>query len=262
MATLGVTVVIEFPQGHVQIGQIVSQTASREQARGVVREDSALAKAQRRITSHDGNRDGHALTLRAAWSALLLALTAPAAVGQTAPSAAAAGQALAPLPFKGGAIAFHVRVDAAPDFMGHVTVDSAAFTGTSLAGVRGLVVVRADSMRTGIGLRDHHMRDAMETKRYSDIRFELTGVRPGATHGDTTEVTYAGRLTIHGQTRDDSIPGTVVLGAGSVEAAAAFRLDMRDYGVKPPTRFLGIVRVEPVVAITVQLSFGGPAAAK
>ncbi|OYV72125.1 MAG: hypothetical protein B7Z72_05465, partial [Gemmatimonadetes bacterium 21-71-4] len=65
-----------------------------------------------------------------------------------------------------------------------------------------------------------------------------------------------------GQTRDDTIPGTVVLGPGTAQAAAAFPLDMRDYGIKPPTRFLGIVRVEPVVGITVELTFGQPTATK
>lgn len=195
--------------------------------------------------------------------AALLALPAPAA----------RGQALVPLPFKGGAIAFGVHVQVAPGFTGHVAVDSASFTGTSLADVRGLVVVRADSMHTGIGLRDHHMRDAMETAQYPEIRFELLGVAPAgaagaagttAAHGDTTAVTYIGRMTIHGRTRDDTIPGTLVLrsgkgpgGGATVDAAARFSLDMRDYGIKPPTRFL-IIRVQPVVDIAVELRFEAP----
>jgi len=205
----------------------------------------------------------------AAAGAALLALPAPAATGQT----------LAPLPFKGGAIAFGVHVQMAPGFTGHVAVDSASFTGTSLADVRGLVVVRADSMRTGIGLRDHHMRDAMETAKYPEIRFELLGVAPAgaaraaraagaagtiAADGDTTAVTYIGRMTIHGRTRDDTIPGTLVLrngkgpgGGATVDAAARFSLDMRDYGIKPPTRFL-IIRVQPVVDIAVELRFEAP----
>lgn len=181
-------------------------------------------------------------------AALLLAFATPAAA-----------QTLAPLPLQRGAIAFRVRVSMAPDFTGHVAVDSASFTGTSLAGVRGLVVVRVDSMKTGIGLRDHHLRDAMGAKRYPAIRFELLDVTPGATHGDTTAVTYAGRLTIHGVTRDDTIPGTVVLGPGTVDAAAVFPLDMRDFGIKPPTR-LFVISVQPVVEITVRLTFAAAGA--
>ncbi len=196
--------------------------------------------------------------------ALLMALSAPAAA-QTGPAAA---RTIKPLPFRSGAISFRVHVAAAPDFTGHVTVDSAAFTGTSLADVRGSVLVRADSMKTGIGLRDHHMRGAMEAKKYPDIRFELLGVAPRAdsshasqraSGGDTVAVTFAGRLTIHGVTRDDTIPGTVVLGPDSVVARAAFPLDMRDYGIKPPTRLL-VIRVQPVVEITVRLTFAAATA--
>jgi polyisoprenoid-binding protein YceI len=182
-------------------------------------------------------------------AALLLALAAPAAAGQT----------LARLPLARGAIDFRVRVQMAPDFTGHVAVDSAAFTGDSLAGVRGIVVLRVDSMKTGIGLRDHHLRDAMETKKFPEIRFELLGVTPaGAARGDTIPVTYAGRMTIHGVTRDDTIPGTAIVGRDSIAIAAAFPLDMRDYGIKPPTRLL-VIRVEPVVGITVRLTFAAPA---
>ncbi len=258
------------------------------------------------------------MTARAVWlgSAALLAL----------PAHAATGQALAPLPFKSGAIAFGVHVHMAPGFTGHVAVDSASFTGTTLADVRGYVVVRADSMRTGIGLRDHHMRNAMETAKYPEIRFELLRVRaagtetagpaggageagaagadsgatvtgggtvtilppaapgtaaarqasaqaapdapgaaaaesPGKTaHGDTTAVTYIGRLTLHGVTRDDTIPGTIVRGRGTLDATARFPLDMREYGIKPPTRLL-VITVQPVVDITVRLHFEAAPAA-
>lgn len=185
-----------------------------------------------------------------AYAALLLALAAPAATGQT----------LAPLPFRSGTIAFRAHVQMAPDFTGHVAVDSAAFTGTSLAAVRGVVVVRVDSMKTGIGMRDGHLRGAMQATKYPEIRFDLLGVTPdsgaGATHGDTAAVTYAGRMTIHGVTRDDTIPGTLIVTGDSIVAAAAFPLDMRDYGVKPPTRLL-VIRVEPVVEIAVRLTFAG-----
>jgi polyisoprenoid-binding protein YceI len=184
--------------------------------------------------------------------ALLLALAAPAATGQT----------LAPLPLARGAISFRVHVQMAPDFTGHVTVDSAGFTGDTLAAVRGVVVLRVDSMHTGIGLRDHHLRDAMEAKKYPEIRFELLGVTPaGAARGDTIPVTYAGRMTIHGVTRDDTIPGTAIVGKDSIEVAAAFPLDMRDYGIKPPTRLL-VISVQPVVEITVRLSFAAEAGAQ
>jgi polyisoprenoid-binding protein YceI len=205
------------------------------------------------------------------WAAALL-LLAPAR---------AAAQPVTPLPLRSGEIAFKIRVAAAPDFTGHVAVDSATFTGTSLAEVRGSAVVRVADMRTGIGLRDHHLRNAMNAKHFPDIRFELLGVIPGESHGDTVAATFLGRLTIHGVSRDDTSPATVILAAGggkhlvptadtaagraepppgdTVSALATFDVDMREFGIKPPTRFLGIVRVQPVVRLTVHLLFGAPA---
>ena len=43
---------------------------------------------------------------------------------------------------------------------------------------------------------------------------------------------------------------------GRVEVRAAFALDMRDYGVKPPVRMLGALRVAPEVEVGIHLVFG------
>jgi len=172
---------------------------------------------------------------------------------------AAAAQALTPLPLRRGEIAIRVRVDRFPDFTARVNSDSAALTGNSLAEARGVAIARTAKIHTGIGPLDGPLRRTLGASEYPEIRFELLRVRPGATHGDTAAVTYDGRFTIRGRTRDDTIPGTVVFSAGSLLATATFPLDIRDYGITPPTAFFGIVRVEPVVRITVRLEFGSPA---
>ena len=174
---------------------------------------------------------------------------------------AAAAQALTPLPLRRGEIAIRVRVDRFPGFTARVNADSAALTGNSLAEARGVAIARTAKIHTGIGPLDGPLRRTLGASEYPEIRFELLRVRPGATHGDTAAVTYDGRFTIRGRTRDDTIPGTVVFSAGSLLATATFPLDIRDYGITPPTAFFGIVRVEPVVRITVRLEFGGPSPA-
>ena len=168
----------------------------------------------------------------------------------------AAAQALTPLPLRRGEIAVHVRVHHFPDFTARVTADSASFTGDSLAAVRAVALAPAAKIHTGIGLLDGRMRHTLDAAHYPEIRFELLRVVPGAAHGDTTAVTLVGRFSIRGQTRDDTIPGTVVGSPGSLVAAATFPLDIRDYGIAPPTAFFGFVRAEPVVTIRVRLEFG------
>ncbi len=171
----------------------------------------------------------------------------------------AAGQTLTPLPLRRGEIAVRVRVNILPAFTARVDADSAAFTGDSLADVRGVAVAPAAKIHTGIGLLDSRMRRTLDAAHYPEIRFELLRVVPGAAHGDTAAVTYDGRFTIRGVTRDVTIPGTVVVAPGSLVATATFPLDIRVYGIAPPTAFFGIVRAEPVVRISVRLEFGGPA---
>jgi polyisoprenoid-binding protein YceI len=63
---------------------------------------------------------------------------------------------------------------------------------------------------TGNGHRDKDLNKSMESDLYPTIRFNLTGVTPGAERGDTVDVVLQGRFTIHGVTREASIPATVV----------------------------------------------------
>jgi polyisoprenoid-binding protein YceI len=181
-------------------------------------------------------------------SALLIAASA----------GAARAQALTPLPFRSGEIAIRVRVDRAPDFTARAKADSAAFTGVALAEVRGIAVARVAEIHTGLGLLDARVRGTLDAAHHPDIVFALLRVTPGAAHGDTTAVTYDGRFTIRGLTREVTIPGTVVLAPDSLLTTATFPLDVRDYGIAPPTAFFGLVRAEPVVRVTVRLEFGAP----
>jgi polyisoprenoid-binding protein YceI len=178
---------------------------------------------------------------------------------------AAVGQAVTPLPLRRGEIAIRVRVHRFPDFTARVSADSAAFSGTSLNDVRAVAVARTAKIHTGIGLLDGRLRRTLDAAEYPEIRFELlrvtlAGTEGGATRGDTAAVTYEGRFTIRGRSHDVIIPGTVVFSPGSLLATATFPLDIRDYGIAPPTAFFGIVRAEPVVRITVWLEFAAPAA--
>ena len=183
----------------------------------------------------------------------------PACVGTALVTAAmattAAAQPLAPLPFRHGEIAIKVRVNHAPDITARVNADSATFTGDSLANARGAAVARTAEVHTGFSPIDGRVRHILGADQHPWIRFELLSVTPGTTHGDTTAVTYDGRFTIKGQTRDVTIPGAVVVTADSLVASAVFPLDIRDYGITPPTAFFGIIRARPVVRVSVRLVF-------
>lgn len=170
---------------------------------------------------------------------------------------ALAAQAITPLPLRLGAVVVDVRATKVNDFDIRAAVSAARFSGTDLADVTGFFEVRVADMRTGIGLRDRHLRNAMDADSLPVIRFELIGVDTKGNSGDSIVAAFQGRLTLHGVTRTIRVPGTLVRRATTIEVIVTRHpLDMREYGVTPPTRFLGAIRVQPDVHVNARLVFG------
>jgi polyisoprenoid-binding protein YceI len=169
---------------------------------------------------------------------------------------AGAAQAIAPLPLRSGEVVVDVRATKVNDFDVRAPVARAEFSGSDLAGVTGFLEVRVADMRSGIGLRDRHMRGALDADSFPVIRFDLIGVDTQGATGDSLPVTFQGRLTLHGVAKVVRVPGTIVRRLTALEVAVVrFPLDMREYGVTPPTRFMGAIRVQPDVHINVTLVF-------
>lgn len=171
-------------------------------------------------------------------------------------SAPAAGaQTIHPAPMRRGEASFAMKATKVNDFTGRVGVAAAQFTGNDLGNVTGSVQIRVAEMRTGIGLRDTHLRNAMHANRFPTIDFQLVGVDPQPARGDTIPMTFQGPLTIHGVTHTVRVPGWAILRTDGTEVFTSFPIDMREYGIDPPSRFLGAVRVDPVTVVSVRLSF-------
>lgn len=116
---------------------------------------------------------------------------------------------------------------------GEFTVDPAA-----LAGARGTISVPIASLRTGIDLRDSHLRSDtwLDAARYPNATFELTGVS-GATalvEGQETRVTLRGRFSLHGRTRNVSARARVTWQGSALNVRAHFGIRLSDYGVSIP----------------------------
>jgi hypothetical protein len=79
---------------------------------------------------------------------------------------------------------------------GEITVADVA----TLRGVRGRISVIADSLFTGLEMRDKYERRAVfETARYPEITFQIDSLID-VQHGDTIKATAVGALTVHGGT--------------------------------------------------------------
>jgi len=134
------------------------------------------------------------------------------------------------------------------DFQGRATAATGELVGgAGPADARGWIEVRWADIDTKNGTRNRHMLQTVDAERFPVIRFDVTAVRPGAD-------SVAGTLALHGVTRQVVWPVTVRLGTDSVTVAADFPVDMREYGIKPPVKFL-IARMGAVVTVHVRLVF-------
>ena len=181
---------------------------------------------------------------------------APVLAALAALPAVGAAQAVFPAPLRHAELTFAMRATRVNDFTGRVDSVQARFAGNDLSSATGTVEFRVRDMHTGIGLRDTHLRNALRADSFPTVRFELVGFVSDVMRGDTAVGVFQGHLTIHGVTGTIRAPGWVLARGATTAVGAQFPVDMRMYGIDPPTRFLGAVKVDPVTTIGVRLTFG------
>lgn len=122
------------------------------------------------------------------------------------------------------------------------------------AGLPGQVRVRLDSLDTGIGLRNRHLRETyLEVDRGEAFREAvLTGVEltdPFPSGARDHETPFAGLLSLHGMERRVEGEARLVRRDGRVRVEAEFPLSLAEFAIPPP-RYLG-VGVRDEIRITV-----------
>jgi polyisoprenoid-binding protein YceI len=116
------------------------------------------------------------------------------------------------------------------------------------AGVSALLEVAVDELCGSERLLDGEMRRTLDAQRYPRARAAITAARDlGA---DRYELT--GELTLRGRTRALTGVATVRLAGEQLHASGSITIDIRDFGIKPPS--LLVVRVQPDVQLDIELS--------
>jgi len=143
------------------------------------------------------------------------------------------------------------------DFVGTTTAVSGGVTGNAeLANARGWVEAPITTLSTGNGLRDRDLRAAMDVAKYPTMRFELAGVTVGSpAASDTVTGALRGALTIHGVTRDVTIPATLIAAADTIDVSGAFPVELADYKVDGLTRLFGALRVRRNIEVRFRVRF-------
>jgi polyisoprenoid-binding protein YceI len=195
------------------------------------------------------------------------ALVVPAALALLA-ATAAGGRAQAP------ARRFTVdTVTSSVRFEGHATLGAFTATTNSMSGWaeladpghltsgRGAVAVRAATLKTGIGLRDRHLRGELDTDHYPLITLSVERVLPGAdgaAGGDP--VVLEGALSVRGTPHAVRLGASAAVHGDTLVVAGSTPMRFTELGMKPPTRMLGTTRVrdEFVLGYDVRFVPAGP----
>ncbi len=122
----------------------------------------------------------------------------------------------------------------------------------------GRLRVDARTLRTGIELRDEHMRDRhLHTEQFPYIEFTLksiSGLPAALTPGDSYAFQVMGQFSVHGSTRDVTAAASVTLTAldsthSQLAVRATFPIKLDDYSIpRPKALFL---KLAETVDITV-----------
>jgi polyisoprenoid-binding protein YceI len=174
-------------------------------------------------------------------------------------------QAQMPRPVPDGAM-----LEGTLSFDGRAT--TGAFTGTttkvrgeirggeSLSEVRGWVDAPVSTLVTGNGHRDKDLNKSLESDVYPTIRFDLTGVTPGAERGDTVDVVLHGQFNVHGVTREASISATVVTQPDAIRVRGETQLSLKDYKVQGLSKMMGMLKMYDKIVVHLDLRFAPGAA--
>ena len=127
--------------------------------------------------------------------------------------------------------------------------------GGSLSEVRGWVDAPVSTLVTGNDHRDKDLNKSLASDLYPTIRFDLTGVMPGVERGDTVDVVLQGRFSIHGVTREASIPATVVTQPDAIRVRADAPLSLKDYQVEGLSKMMGMLKMYDRILLHVDVTF-------
>jgi len=135
-----------------------------------------------------------------------------------------------------------------------VTGDSSGYQVTGItfaAALTGLHSVDSVAGRNVVQ-RDSYVSRQMNLQQFPDATFTASSGSVSATDGSgPVDVSAAGKLTIHGVTKNVTATARAQLNGGKIEIVGNLSIDMTDYGVSPPS--VPFTTVDSQVTIEFQL---------
>ncbi len=129
------------------------------------------------------------------------------------------------------------------------------FTGLEQAGTVKVLVASLDCANPRM---NGHLQQALKMRQHPEIALRVKSIQLGPRNGDHLKVTTFAELTLSGQTRSIVIDGEARQTETGLAMTGRHRLRMTDFGVKPPTLMLGVVKVKDDVTVGFEFSIPQP----
>jgi|AntRauTorckE6833_2_1112554.scaffolds.fasta_scaffold03256_2 polyisoprenoid-binding protein YceI len=109
-------------------------------------------------------------------------------------------------------------------------------------------------LESGKNIMDNKANDALQEKKFSQIKFILKGDKPLAWSGKNTSLN--GMLTIAGKTKEIKVPMDFnIVSDRQFKASGKVRLKMSDFGIEPPTAIFGTLKTDDEVEVKFDFEF-------
>jgi hypothetical protein len=135
------------------------------------------------------------------------------------------------------------RAEVSPAVAGPAFWDEIVKPGSLQAFEIAIPAARLASDKDGL---DKNMHKALKVQEFPDITFRLARVEPGAAGA----LKAIGILKIAGVEREVALDLKARRNESSLTVKGELKLLMTDYGIKPPTAMLGMLKTDPKVTVT------------
>jgi polyisoprenoid-binding protein YceI len=106
-----------------------------------------------------------------------------------------------------------------------------------------LVTVATEALECGNGTMNEHLRKALKQTEHPNVSFSLDSYTL-----DPSGL-LKGKLQIAGQEKEVEFPATVTDDGSTIHVAGSKQINMKEWGVKPPSLMLGAMKVNQMVTI-------------
>jgi len=150
-----------------------------------------------------------------------------------------------------GGVGAHTAVGRTPDVTGSLDIEATTITAVSIEVDMTTLTSDEDRRDLSLGTR------GLETQTYPTASFELTepiefGTTPA--EGEVFEVDAVGQLTLHGVSREVTVPLQARWTGDRIEVVGSFEVALADYDIEPPTGFL-VLSIADVGTVELNLLF-------